>query len=564
MGQDAPQRRATSAAFTLWAGVWLVLLLGNVYLYTAAGREADPSFLLAVLGVGLAGLCLFIGFQLSGWLLGTLWLGAVGTGIVYAAVRVPAEYASAFGAALLLVSGAAIRAVRRLVVRLERQRADLAHLDTVQQEIQKRLQELTALFEVGQRVAATFDLERLFQDTMAIVARHLRMYRGTLALYDPQAQEVRVKYAYGLRPEEIAHGRYRLGEGIYGTVIATGEPMAVPNLGDEPIFLRRSDPATLERETRSVAILCVPIRMEGTTVGVLSVDRAPVDQRTLGDDLHFLTILASTLAQALKIQQMIEAAVEHERFAVLGRVAQSVAHEVRNPLGGIRGAAQLLQLQLQNLSRELPDRVEVAETLQEAYEYTRIIVQEVDRLNRVVEGLLRARSAETIRRRPCSLVSILEDVLVLIRKEAEQIGVEIIAEFQTQEGCLLADPDALTQVFLNLFQNALEAMPEGGKVHVVVREVADPAGGRDRFEIEVRDTGPGIPPESRSRIFDPLYTTKQKGTGVGLALSKRLVEAHEGYIEVSDNRPRGAVFTVVLPKALPEGDRKGQAVAARK
>jgi len=347
-----------------------------------------------------------------------------------------------------------------------------------------------------------------------------------------------VEQAYGLTSETIQRGRYRLAQDIYAQVMERGIPMAAPSIGDAPIVLG----AEAERmETRHVAFLCVPILMEAETVGVLGVDRAPADERTLGDDLHFLTILASVFAQALKIQQMIESAVAQDRLASLGKMARSVAHEVRNPLGGIRGAAQLLQMSVSETGEE-------GEAADEADGYTRIIIEEVDRLNRVVEQLLHFGSAPTEEYSDVNLSEVVERVAALVSADAAAQGIDVVRQDVTSTATLQGDADELKQALLNIARNGVEAMPDGGELRLEVTIVeSDGIGTAASLEIAISDTGVGLPAASREKLFSPLYTTKQKGTGIGLALTKRIVEEHGGYITVEDVMTGGSRFRVVLP-----------------
>ncbi|MDA1190233.1 MAG: ATP-binding protein [Candidatus Poribacteria bacterium] len=541
----------------LTIGLLITAALLNFYVYTVGDYSASPLTVTLIVSHAYYVVVLLSAFMAPPTHVWTVWVTTTVSSGIYALVHSDEPGLIMAGTVFAVASAITTVAVRRLRVSRAAYERDLVALDAANADVQKRLEEQSALFEVSQNTATTFDLERLYNGIMATVSNRLKMYRGTLSLFDPETQELRVKYAYGLSQREIERGRYRLGEGLYGAVMASGEPMAVPNVGEQPIRLNATDALAFEWETRSVAYLCVPIIMEGRTAGVLSADRAPVDQRTLGDDLRFLTILASIFAQALKIQEMIEATVEHERMAALGRMAQSVAHEVRNPLGGIRGAAQLLQMSLVPIEASADGQSVAAsvsdELREEAESYTDIIVQEVDRLNRVVEQLLHFGSSRTARREQHRLHEMIEHVVFLVGADAAARGVRVEQELPRELPHVEVDGDQMTQVFLNLVRNALEAMPDGGLLRVIARASEDESRGASStgtvrvVEVEVADTGLGIAPHLWESIFDPLYTTKQKGTGIGLALTKRLVEEHDGYIEVSANEPRGARFTVVLP-----------------
>ena len=529
----------------LTVAILVVIGLLNLYLYSVADHLSSPLLVSSLASHAYYLLILVSALFSTGRHLWIGWGASSAACGAYAAVHPDEPGVALVWAAFSVVAGGSIMGIRRLRIERATYEEDLAALDAAGAEAGKRLEEQSALFEVGQMMALTFDIGRLFENTMSLVEARLQMHRGVLALYDVQAGELAVEHAYGLTPEMMEHGRYRLAHGIYAQVMERGVPMAAPNVGDAPIVLGADAERT---ETRHVAFLCVPILMESKAVGVLSVDRAPVDERTLADDLNFLTILASVFAQALKIRQMIDQALAQDRLASLGKMARSVAHEVRNPLGGIRGAAQLLGMNLAELGTE-------GQAAEEAEGYTRIIVEEVDRLNRVVEQLLHFGSAPTRAYGPVDLVEVVEHVAFLVGSDAAAQGVTVVKELPAGGAALQGDGDELKQALLNMARNGVEAMPDGGELRLTVMPTASAGAGTEAsIEVSVSDTGAGLPPEEREKIFSPLYTTKQKGAGIGLALTKRIVEEHGGYIAVEDGDPRGSRFRVVLPVTVGESD----------
>ena len=216
-------------------------------------------------------------------------------------------------------------------------------------------------------------------------------------------------------------------------------------------------------------------------------------------------------------------------------MSQGMAHEIRNPLGGIRGAAQLLEMGVSELGGPQG----------ELAQYASIIVEEVDRLDRVVERHLRYGLGSEGAYRPLDLLEAVEGALFLVEAEASRIGVRIERAYSDDLPPVEGDMDELKQVFLNLARNALEAMPEGGGLRVEAR--VGGAGSVRAVEAQFCDTGMGVPAGSREEIFDLFYTTKRRGVGIGLSLTKRIVEQHGGSIEAADREGGGSCFTVSLP-----------------
>ncbi|MDA8164588.1 MAG: ATP-binding protein [Desulfobacteraceae bacterium] len=216
-----------------------------------------------------------------------------------------------------------------------------------------------------------------------------------------------------------------------------------------------------------------------------------------------------------------------QRFAALGKMAAGVAHEVRNPLSSIKGIATLLGSKFPAGSQEA--------------ESARILVGEVERLNRAITELLDFARPLPLRIRPLALGKLIGDSLALVRSDAEALGITIRAEVPDGLPPLPADPDRLNQVLLNLYLNAIQAMEGGGLL--TVRGSFTPG----RLVLTVEDTGCGIQPGDLDRIFDPYFTTKASGTGLGLAMVQKIVEEHGGQIGVESGPGRGTRVVVELP-----------------
>jgi len=235
-----------------------------------------------------------------------------------------------------------------------------------------------------------------------------------------------------------------------------------------------------------------------------------------------------------------------ERLAALGQMALALAHEIRNPLSAIRGVAQLLAGEL----GEGPYR-----------EHLRVIRDEIDRVNRVMEALLDLGRPLTFAFRAVSLHQLLERVCLLAEPAARERGVQLVRRYDPSLPCLWGDEDRLVQVFQNLVQNGIEAMAGGGRLTLTTRMSLDPVygkvdpggGPRPLVEVLVQDEGEGIPAELGDRVFDPFVTTKPRGLGLGLALAHRIVEEHRGALRVRSVPGKGTTFACYLPTVPLQG-----------
>jgi two-component system sensor histidine kinase HydH len=219
----------------------------------------------------------------------------------------------------------------------------------------------------------------------------------------------------------------------------------------------------------------------------------------------------------------------NERLAALGKMAAGVAHELRNPLSSIKGLALLLKSNFSDPS----DEAQTAD----------VLVKEVERLNRGIGELLDYAKPGKLIRDVLSIQEIIEKTVLLVRIDAESYGITIRVETDDNLPKVLVDKDKMNQVFLNLFLNAIQAMEQGG--NLLVRTEKD---GRNIITT-VRDNGVGIETENLARVFDPYYTTKNDGTGLGLAMSSKIVEEHGGWLELSSVAGEYTEVRVVLPLA---------------
>lgn len=229
-------------------------------------------------------------------------------------------------------------------------------------------------------------------------------------------------------------------------------------------------------------------------------------------------------------RRALEAAMSRrERLAGLGDMAAALAHEIKNPLNAVSMGLQRL-------------RVEFRPTGAEEYgRFLDLMQGEVRRLNAIVEQFLSLARPLPLKPERLHVQELLEELVTLVEADAKAAGVRVTLSVPPNLSSLVADRDHLKQVMLNLILNGLQAMPGGGTLTLE----AEPA--REGLRLIVADTGQGIPPEALPRVFDPYFTTKAKGLGLGLAIARRIIEDHGGTIEVESQPARGSRFSVILP-----------------
>jgi signal transduction histidine kinase len=241
------------------------------------------------------------------------------------------------------------------------------------------------------------------------------------------------------------------------------------------------------------------------------------------------------------------------KLVALGRLTAGVAHEVKNPLNAMTIHLELLKQKLAaagsaGRARTAGGGTEPAAEgtrteVEPALEHVRIISAEIQRLDQVMQGLLRFTRSEDLKPQTLSLSALVDEVVGVIRPECEAARVNVVVEGVDRVPPITGDPTMLRQALLNLALNARQAMPNGGTLRISAVPRAK------RVDISVEDTGVGIKPEHLSRIFDLYFTTREKGSGIGLSMVYRTVQLHDGEIEVESTEGRGTTFRISLPQA---------------
>jgi two-component system, NtrC family, sensor histidine kinase HydH len=265
--------------------------------------------------------------------------------------------------------------------------------------------------------------------------------------------------------------------------------------------------------------------------GILA-DHERGQRRKAEQQRHKAEQMACELAEAnQRLQASFEQLRRADRLSAMGELSAGLAHEIRNPLGSIEGAVQILR------------RKQLADETKE--EFSELAQRELNRLKGIVDRFLRFARPQPPRRMPTDPMLLFESVSKLVAETAKMANVQVRVESASELPAISIDQEQIKQVLLNLIINAIQAMPTAGEV--VLCAVAE----RDDVRLEVQDQGIGIAEENLERIFNPFFTTRQEGTGLGLSIAERIVSQHSGRIEARRNKTGGMTFGVVLPIAEP-------------
>lgn len=247
-------------------------------------------------------------------------------------------------------------------------------------------------------------------------------------------------------------------------------------------------------------------------------------QKTADGLEHSYKKLQAQSEQILAVEENLRRA---ERLSTLGEMAAVLAHEIRNPLGSIRGTAEILR------DDYPPDNPK--------YEFISIQIKETERLNRVVEDFLRMARPHASVKAPCSIQDELETVVMLVSNDARKRQVSIELTKPASELIVAGDGEKLRQAFLNIVINALQATPPGGSVAIIPKRAGS------MIDIRFQDNGSGIDSKEMEKIFEPFFTTKPDGTGLGLAITKKIIEGYGGTLRIESEVGTGCTVTVSLP-----------------
>jgi two-component system NtrC family sensor kinase len=416
------------------------------------------------------------------------------------------------------------------------------------QETKLAVEDLAALQALALDITAQVSLPELLGRLM-MRARHLVKAVGSVIyLTDPQESELE-PVASDLPQDSRKRLMDRTGFNLAQKVMADGRSLAgsldsrAVTEGDEG---RR--PESLDGG--GISFACVPLRWHEQVVGVLCAFRAEDEAPFEAQQMYLLELLAPQAAIAIRNVQLFEALergmrdleqaqaslIQAEKAAAIGRLAASLAHEINNPLQSLNNCLHL------SLRPDVPpDRKGV---------YLSLACGEVERLVAIVNRMLnfyRPSTGET--RSETRINQLLDDVLVLVDKQLEHSEIDVDLDLDPDLPGILAVPNDLRQVFLNLILNAVDAMPEGGRLDIAARQLGD-----SQVRVTIRDSGRGIPEEHLSRIYEPFFTTKDRGTGLGLSISYGIVKALGGTIQVESTVGVGTTFTLQFPYGAMDGE----------
>ncbi|MDD5529012.1 MAG: ATP-binding protein [bacterium] len=379
---------------------------------------------------------------------------------------------------------------------------------------EKNYRELLAEFNTG--ISNTTAPEEVFDLLLNTASKTINASRFSLALKNKNNFQILKSPKKEIIPAEDS----LIKELNKNTVVVKEELIARIKFGNDAPAQKTNIENIIQTMQKLESEVAVPMKFKMEISGFLLANEKTNGNMFTKKELEFLTELCRIAILSIETYKTHAEKEKSKHLSALGTMVSSVAHEIKNPLGSVKGAAQYLETEFGK------------------NEFIDIILTETNRLNELVSEFLEFSRPPTIKTEPYNVAQLIDKTIPLVKKD------NVVFKTNYSEVPLLSiDPDLMKQVFLNLFLNAVQAMPEKGEITISVQKQKD-----TRFvEIKIQDNGLGIPSEVKDKIWEPFFTTKKKGSGLGLSIVRQIIDAHNGMIDIESKEKQGTTITIMLP-----------------
>jgi signal transduction histidine kinase len=409
---------------------------------------------------------------------------------------------------------------------------------------------METLMRLSATINSSLDIAEVLVSAMSFVEQLMNAEVSSIFEVDQEHNELFFRVVRGEKADEAKEARMKMGEGIVGWVGSSGEPVIVEDTRTDRRFSSKVDAIT-GFKTKSVVAL--PIKNKGRLIGVLEVLNKREGTPFNREDLQLLAVVADQIGIAMvnaklhkrleekflltqaELKRTQEQLLRSERLAALGQLSQGVAHEVRNPVVSIGGFAHRLKKILP------PDGSAVA--------YVDVILKETARLETMVRDIEQYTAMPQPVVKPVKLSALLQSTMELWEKEPGLVDhLRTSLEMLPEDPSIFVDKEQIVEAIIEVLRNAKEALPEGGTICVGTCWEGN------RLAITITDDGIGIASEDLPRVFDPFFTAKCRGSGLGLTKVYRIMTNHGGEVKVSSREGRGTEVKLSIPR-IPEGEK---------
>lgn len=428
---------------------------------------------------------------------------------------------------------------KELLIAVAAQSAKVMQAAQLYEENRRKAERLETLFNL----AGTVVSQPLLDDVLRRVADEVRRLMDarvcSIMLLDEKGEDLEIKAVAG----EVSQGyidrkRVPVSGNVIGRVIESREPLYIRNVQEEKDFRL----AAIARESGLCSLLTIPMIFLERPIGVVNI-YTKTEHNFSEEDVALVKAFAGHAAVAIINAQRLERILrseellrDSEKFQLLGTLSAEIAHEIRNPL-------TIISMLVHSLSE---DKAIVGESRRDLH----VMEMKLKHMNRIVDQVLDFARSRVDQRVQVDLNSILDDVRILIGYKAASMGRKVEVRPREDVPCVQGDPGQLEQALLNLALNGLQSMQNTGEtIHLSTAKVH--RSGKDWAVLRVRDEGCGIPEEKLQKVFMPYFSMKDRGTGLGLFITRRIIEQHGGKLKVASRLGEGTTFEMILPAAEP-------------
>ncbi len=393
--------------------------------------------------------------------------------------------------------------------------------------------QLTSLVDIAQMIISESNLDQILEQITLQTFRLMKTHLCSVFLCSEDASELVLRACHGGTKLYREKPNLSMEDSLLGSVVGRRKAISVVDVVKEKGYIQTD----IARKERLVSMLAVPLIFGQKAVGVLAIYTRQ-RHRFSNDEINLLTTLGELSAVAIEKGRLLTRVVDmeeklraSERLSALGLLAAEIAHEIRNPL-----------TVMQMLFHALVETLQMDATSQRDAE---LISEKMRQMNRILDQVLSfARSSEPIKE-TVDAQQLIDDVFLLTRHKLQQGGIDVRSTVAENLPPFRADRPQLEQVLLNLILNAADAMPKGGTLRLSA--APEEFDGRPHLAISVRDNGQGMSPDQLANLFAPFLTYKDSGTGIGLAIVKKIMENHQGKVQVESKVGQGTRFKLLFP-----------------
>jgi len=389
---------------------------------------------------------------------------------------------------------------------------------------------LQTIRQTSQDIVSILHLPELLEKLTDTLQRTFSITNSAILLLDPELRKYTLAQSRNFGEDDTANLSFPEDERFFQLLNQQRKILVLEEL--ELSYRRRMYTSTMEFLRNLKAEVCIPIQSKKRLVGVITLGKKQNGEMFTDEDLKILSTMANQVAIVIENAMLYKKMLRTDRLAVVGTMAARLAHEIRNPLVSIKTVTELL-----------PERIDDPEFRDH---FLKIAIKEINRIKLLLDDLLNYAKRSTPRFQITNIIQILSDMVLIVKSETRSKNIQINFLNHDNFPEIMIDPDQMKQVFLNVLLNATQACEDNGHIKISTTVIEkDPY--QQYAQVSISDDGIGIPEEDIENLFNPFFTTKIGGIGLGLSTTHQIVQEHNGYIEVDSKTNVGTVFYINLP-----------------